>query len=457
MKLHYWALFGTLAAACLPASAQKTPKIPIEQFKLKNGLRVILSEDHSAPVVGLALAYDVGSRSEVKGRTGFAHLFEHMMFQGSAHVGKFEHPRIIEAAGGVMNGFTRTESTTYIETVPSEKLPLVLWLESDRMRSLAVTAENLKNQQEVVKEEKRLNYDNVPYANARRVKLPELAYSNYANQHSTIGSMQDLDAATLTDVQSFFKTYYAPNNATLVLVGDLNPKEARKLVTQYFGDIPNQPAPPTPDLKEPKQTAEKREVYNDPLARLPALMLAWHGPSLGDPDTYASDILMDLVFGGETSRGYQELVKKRQLAVAVQGGLDSERGPSLFTLFAVYRPNITAETMEKAIYEQIESIQKNPPSAEELQRIKTQIKAAKIRNAGPFAALGSTLSRAIEIADYAVFQNNPNLINTELDKYMAVTPDQIQAVARKYFTPENRSVVEVKPGTGATPKSGASK
>lgn len=441
---------GLISAAAI-VQAQKTPKYPLEQFRLKNGLRVILSEDHNAPVVGLALAYDVGSRSEAKGRTGFAHLFEHMMFQGSAHVGKFEHPRIIGSAGGVMNGFTRTEDTTYIETVPSEKLPLILWLEADRMRSLAVTAENLKNQQEVVKEEKRLNYDNVPYSTARRVRLPELAYANYANQHSTIGSMEDLNAATLSDVQGFFKTYYAPNNATLVLVGDLNPKEARKLITQYFGDIPSQPAPPRADVSEPKQTDERRDVYSDPLARIPAVMIAWHGPSLGDPDSYAADILMDIVFGGETSRGYQDLVKKRQMALAFQGGLETQRGPSLFSLFCVYRPSVSAADMEKAIYEQIEAIQKNPPSADELQREKTQLKAAKIRAAGPFSGFGPVLGRAIEIADYAVFQNNPNLINTELDRYMAVTPEQVQAVARKYFTPENRSVIQVKPGVNPAP------
>ncbi len=187
------------------AQAQKAQKYPIEQFKLKNGMRVVLSQDKSAPVVGLALAYDVGSKDEAKGKTGFAHLFEHMMFQGSANVGKFEHAKLIDSAGGVMNGFTRPEDTTYVETVPSEKLPLILWLEADRMRSLAVTSDNLKNQQDVVKEEKRLRYDNLPYANARQ-KLVELAIQNPSYQHSTIGSMKDLDEASLQDVKGFFKT-----------------------------------------------------------------------------------------------------------------------------------------------------------------------------------------------------------------------------------------------------------
>jgi predicted Zn-dependent peptidase len=437
------------AALVVGAAAQKSPHYPIEQFTLPNGLRVVLSEDRSAPVIGLALAYDAGSRNEVKGRTGFAHLFEHMMFQGSANVGKGEHMKYIASNGGIMNGFTRDEDTTYIETVPSDKLPLILWLEADRMRSLNVSAENLKNQQEVVKEEKRLRYDNQPYVNARQGRLQELAYSNYANQHTTIGSMEDLDAASLADVQQFFKTYYAPNNAVLVLVGDFNPKEARSLVTQYFGDIPRQPAPPRPDLTEPTQTAEKRDAVTDQLARVPALAMAWHGPSLGDPDTYAMDLLSEIVFSGESSRAYQELVKGRQMALSINGSMSSQRGPSLFTVFAVYRPTVSATDMENAIYGLLDAVKQTPPSADELKRVKTRVRASRFRGFSLFG-LESMLGRAIQIADYTVFQNNPNLINTELDRYMAVTPEQIQAAARKYFTPENRTVVEIKPGAAAS-------
>ncbi|MCW3097599.1 MAG: Peptidase [Chthonomonadaceae bacterium] len=439
-----------LLAATVTATAQKAPHYPIEQFQLPNGMKVILSQDHSTPVVGLALAYDVGSRNELQGHTGFAHLFEHMMFQGSAHVGKGEHPRIIGAAGGVMNGFTRAEDTTYIETVPAEKLPTILWLEADRMRSLAVTSDNLKNQQEVVKEEKRLSFDNRAYSNAISVRLPELAYSNYANQHSTIGSMADLDAASLSDVQSFFKTYYAPNNATLVLVGDFDPKQARDLVTRAFSDIPKQPTPPKPDLTEPTQTAEKRATMTDPLARLPGLMMAWHGPSLNNPETYAVDILCDILFGGDSSRGYQEIVKKRKLALQVQGRLQSQRGPSLIGLISIYPPNVKEADLEQAIYAQIEAIQQSVPSVDELNRIKTRLRAQRYSGGvGGFGGLDTMLGRAILIADYAVFQGDPNLVNTELERYMAVTPEQVQAVAKKYFTPQNRSVLEVQAGAGA--------
>ena len=443
-----------LLAVTVTATAQKPPRYPIEQFQLPNGLKVILSQDHSTPVVGLALAYDVGSRNELKGHTGFAHLFEHMMFQGSAHVGKGEHPRIIGAVGGLMNGFTRAEDTTYVETVPAEKLPTILWLEADRMRSLAVTPANLKNQQEVVKEEKRLSFDNRAYANAVVGRLPEMAYANDANQHPIIGSMADLDAASLTDVRSFFKTYYAPNNATLVLVGDFDPRQAREMVTRAFGDIPKQPAPPKPDLTEPVQTTEKRDTFPDPLARLPALLVAWHGPSLKDPDTYAVDILSSLLFQGESSRGYQEIVKKRKLAVSLQGSLQSQRGPSLFTLISICPPNVKQADLEQAVYAQIEAIQQSAPSVDELNRIKTRLRAGHYTGGGfGFGGLDTMLGRAIVIADYAVFQGDPNLVNTEMERYMAVTPEQVQAAAKKYFTPQNRSVLEVKPGAGA-PTSG---
>lgn len=433
------------------SSAQKAPHYPLERFSLSNGLRVIVSEDHSAPVIGVALAFDVGSRNETKGRTGFAHLFEHMMFQGTPTVGKGQYMHLIGANGGTMNGFTRTEGTVYISSMPSEKLPLSLWLEADRMRSLSVNAENLKNQQEVVKEEKRLNYDNQPYVEGRRRRLQELAFSNFANQHLTIGSMEDLDAAGLDYVQNFFKTYYAPNNAILSIVGDVNPKQVKTLVEKYFSDIPRQNTPPRPDLTEPKQTIEKRDVTTDRLARLPAVAMAWHGPSYGNPDVYAVDLLSEILFRGENSRAYQEIVKGKQLALSVQGSLDSQRGPSLFQLFAVYRPTVSESDVQNAIYAQIDAIKQTPPTREELDRVKTRLRAGRYRGAG-FNGQESMLGRAIAIADYAMFQGDPNLINTEMSRYMAVTPEQIQAVAKKYFTQENRTVVEIKPG--AAPRGG---
>jgi zinc protease len=259
------------------------PDVPIEQFTLANGLRVVFSEDHSVPVVSLAVYYDVGSRNEREGRTGFAHLFEHMMFQGSENVPKAGHFQYVFNNGGTMNGTTSSERTNYYETLPASQLPLALWLESDRMRSLKVTQENLDNQREAVKEEKRLNYDNRPYSNAF-LRLNELIYRNPANAHSTIGSMEDLDDATIEDVREFFRVYYAPNNAVLALVGDFDPAEARALVEKYFASIPAQPRPAPPDVSEPPEVASGYELYRDQFAQLPALMLGWKIPPRRTPD-----------------------------------------------------------------------------------------------------------------------------------------------------------------------------
>jgi predicted Zn-dependent peptidase len=453
------AAIAVVAAVCLPAvpaAAQTTPKFPIEDFKLKNGLRVILSEDHSIPVVAIALTYDVGARDEPKGRTGFAHLFEHMLFQGSANVKKGEHNSLIGAAGGMSNGFTRPEATTYIEMLPAEKLPLALWLEADRMRSLNVSAENLRNQQEVVKEEKRMRYDNQPYMAARVLRATELAFKNPANAHAPIGSMEDLDAANLEDVRKFFETYYVPNNATLVIVGDFKPADAKRLVREYFEGIPARPMPTRVDKTEPPRTAEVRDVFKDPLARLPALNVSWHAPSYGSPDVYPMAMLGEILFGSESSRANQELVKGRQIALAVQGGQDTYKGPSLFGVFAIHKPNVSAKEMEDAIVAEIEKIKQTPPSAEELERAKTRFLASRFRGSF-FFGFENLLGRAVEIADYAVFMNDPNLINTEVEKYRAVTPEQIQAAARKYFRPETRTVLEIAPAPAAPmgPRGGA--
>jgi predicted Zn-dependent peptidase len=249
------------------------PRVAVEQFTLENGLRVILSQDKAVPVVSVAVYYDVGSRNEPVGRTGFAHLFEHMMFQGSENVPKAAHFQRISNAGGTMNGTTSTERTNYYETLPANQLPLALWLESDRMRSLKVTQENLDNQRDAVKEEKRLRYDNQPYINAF-LRISELIYQNPHNAHSTIGSMEDLDDATVEDVREFFRVYYAPNNAVLSIVGDFEHDEARELVEKFFGSIPSQPAPPAVDVSEPEEIAQRADVYHDRFAPSPAFMLA---------------------------------------------------------------------------------------------------------------------------------------------------------------------------------------
>src|SRR6185312_5284120 len=269
--------FCLLLTAALAAAAPPKIHIPIEKYKLDNGLRVILSEDNTLPVVAVYVVYDVGSRSEEKGRSGFAHLFEHMMFEGSANVKKGEHFRFVESNGGSLNGSTHTDYTNYFETLPANKLAVALWLESDRMRSLDITAENLANQKVAVKQERRLSFDNLPYSTAISEHWPKLAFRNWQNSHSLICSFEDLNAASVEDVARFFKTYYAPNNAVLVLVGDIDIADAKKQIETYFGDIPSQPKPPSPDLAESGAAKPRKEVYKDPLAKVPGVIMGYPG------------------------------------------------------------------------------------------------------------------------------------------------------------------------------------
>ena len=328
------------------------PPTPIEQFTLPNGLRVILNQDQAVPVVSVAVYYDVGSRNERHGRTGFAHLFEHMMFQGSENVPKAAHFQYIFNAGGTMNGTTSTERTNYFETLPANHLPLALWLESDRMRSLKVTQENLDNQRNAVQEEKRLRYDNQPYVNAF-LRINELIFNNPANAHSTIGSMEDLDDATINDVREFFRIFYAPNNAVLSVAGDFEGSEARSLIEKYFSDIPRQPDPPAVDVSETDEVAVREEIFLDKLAPAPAFVLGWKIPARRTPEFYAISLAGELLFEGDSSRLYQKLVKGDESVVSIQGGLDERRGPSALYVFALPKPGQEVSTIRRQIVDQI--------------------------------------------------------------------------------------------------------
>src|ERR1700720_1989699 len=298
------------------AASGHSVQIPIQQVTLKNGLRVVLSEDHAAPTVSLCITFDVGSRNELPGHTGFAHLFEHMMFQGSQNVGKGEHLILVRVNGGAVNGTNNEDSTNYYESVPANKMDMALFLESDRMRALRITPANLDNQRSTVQEERRLRMDNQPYGKTNEI-LGDLAYDNFAYKHSTMGSMSDLDAASLDDVAQFFKTYYAPNNAVLALVGDFKPAEALAKIKKYFEDIPRQTAPPAVDMAEPAQTAERRAVVEDSFARLARLDIVYKTIPANTPDFYALDMLGDILFGALTSRLYQKLVKEKAAALQV--------------------------------------------------------------------------------------------------------------------------------------------
>ncbi|HEX6185559.1 MAG TPA: pitrilysin family protein [Pyrinomonadaceae bacterium] len=414
------------------------PQIGVERYTLANGLRVVLSEDHSVPVVSVAVYYDVGSRNEREGRTGFAHLFEHMMFQGSENVPKAGHFQYVFNNGGTMNGTTSSERTNYFETLPSSQLPLALWLESDRMRSLKVTQENLDNQREAVKEEKRLSYDNRPYSSAF-LRLNELVYRNPRNAHSTIGSMEDLDAATVEDVQEFFRVYYAPNNAVLTVCGDFDPAEARALVERYFATIPSQAPPPPVDVSEPEEVASRGEVYRDPFAQLPAIMLGWKAPARRTPEFYPLSLGSDLLLDGDSSRLYQRLVKDEESVVGIQGGLGERRGPSTLYIFAIPKPGHTTEAIRATIREEVERLGTEGPSPEEMEKLRNTLLNDAVRSRQ------STLYRAQRLAEYTLYDGDPTLLNTELTRYLAVTPEEIRAAVGKYLLTDNHSVIEVVP------------
>jgi zinc protease len=426
---------AVLGAVLTGSAAQPSvPKIDFTKHTLANGLRVILAPDHTAPVVAISVTYDTGSRNERPGRTGFAHLFEHMMFQGSEHVGKGEHFILVFNNGGNMNGTTNEDRTNYFEALAKNQLDLALFLESDRMRSLAVNQANLDNQRNAVQEERRVGIDNQPYGKAEE-EIDNLAYDNFGYKHSTIGSMADLDAATVDDVKDFFRIYYAPNNAVLALVGDFDPAEALQKVEKYFGSIPSQPAPPPVVMNEPEHYGERRETIYDPLARVPMILMAYHIPAGNTPDNYAMQVLANVLATGESSRLYQLLVKEKQLVTQVQVQADARRGPSLFYILANLRPGVKTEDVEKAIDEEIDNVRKNGITERELEKARTQFRRSQIQGRQ------SDLNVAIRLGHDAVYFNDPDLINTIFEKYNAVTADQVKQAAVKYLLPTERAVV----------------
>jgi zinc protease len=433
-------LIGLLMCALLaPMSILAVPKertvsVNFKESKLKNGLRVILVEDHSAPVIALSITYNVGSRNERQGRTGFAHLFEHMMFKGSQNVGTGEHFYLIFNNGGNMNGTTNEDRTNYFEALPSNQLDLALYLEADRMKSLVISKENLDNQRNAVQEERRQGVDNQPYGKSSEVQQ-ELLYDNFAYKHTTIGSMEDLNAASVEDVASFFKMYYAPNNAVLTLVGDFNSADALKKIKQNFEAIPKQPDPPPVDMTEPGQKAERRASVDDALARAPQVDIAFKAVPGNTPDFYALQVLSASLQSGQSSRLYQTLVKDKQLVTNVFGFMDEKRGPGALYISATLKPGGKPADVEAAIYDEIARLQKEGIADWELQKAKNTTRRNFINS------LQSSLSRAIQIGQYTVYYNEPGLINMRLDKVNAVTKADVQRVANKYLTATNRTVV----------------
>jgi zinc protease len=421
-------------APALVAAEPGIPRLDFTDTHLENGLRVIIAPEHSAPAVAVAVTYDVGSRNERPGRTGFAHLFEHMMFQGSENVGKGEHFLLVLNNGGGMNGTTHEDFTNYYQIMPKNQLDLVLYLESDRMHSLAVNQANLDNQRNAVQEERRLGIDNQPYGKAY-LEIDNLAYDNFAYKHSTIGYMADLNAASLQDVRDFFRVYYAPDNAILTIVGDVNPQVALDKVKKYFGAIPSQPVPKGPDLTEPPHYGERREAIDDPLARLPMVLMAYHIPRGDTPENNSALVLANILGSGRSSRLYQHLVKDKQLATQVQVQADWRIGPSLFYVLAIPRPGVQPEDLEKAIYAEIDAVQREGITVRELEKARTQFRRNIIQSRE------SALTTATRLGEYAVKFDDPNLINTAYDKLSAVTADQVKEFAQKYLIATGRAVV----------------
>jgi predicted Zn-dependent peptidase len=418
------------------AEAFKLAPLKLEEYTLENGLRVVFNQDNSIPVVSIAVYYDVGSRNEREGRTGFAHLFEHMMFQGSENVPKAAHFQYIMKAGGTMNGTTSSERTNYFETLPANQLPLALWLESDRMRSLAVTQENLDNQREAVKEEKRLRYDNQPYGEVFDLII-EMIYKNFANAHSTIGSMDDLDAATVEDVQEFFRVFYAPNNAVMAISGAFDIDEAKRLIDKYFGSIPAQPVPASIDVNEPEEVAVHYKEFEDKLAPFPAFLLGWKIPPRRTPEFYALYLGGKLLYDGESSRLYQKLVKGDESVIQLFGFTDERRGPSSIFIGAIPKPERDLSQIREIIMAEIRSIAEFGPTPAEMEKLQNQLLNDTIR------ARQSSMRRAQDIAEYALYDGDPALVNSELDDLLAITGDRIKEAVAKYLNTENRALLNV--------------
>ncbi len=419
------------------------PQVAFTETRLPNGLRLIISEDHLAPVAAVNVWYGVGSKHEVPGKTGFAHLFEHVMFQGSANVGKAEHIALVQAAGGTMNGTTWLDRTNYFETMPSHQLELALWLEADRMGTLldALSQENLDNQREVVKNEKRWSYDNRPYGTWNEKLQAHLFPESHPYHHSTIGSMDDLNAASLDDVQQFFRTFYAPNNAVLSVVGDVEPDQVREWTRRYFGAIAANPdIPPLPDLSLPPTLGgERRETVPDKIP-LPRVYVGFRAPPFGDTALDALDVASQILAGGKGSRLHKRLVRQERIAQDVAlFTLGFIGGASITAGWATLRPGVEIERVERTLHEELERLATEEVSDDELARAKALIESDEL------GALSRVEERADRLSMYATLFDDPGLINRMLPRYLAVTPAAIRDVASRVLRADNRVVLTYVP------------
>jgi len=420
-------------------------QVPIQSAMLKNGLRVVIAPDTTAPVATVGVYYKIGFRLEPQGRSGFAHLFEHMMFQGSENAPKMQHIKLINSSGGVLNGSTMYDVTNYYEAVPSNALERVLWLEADRMRALKVDDENLRNQRDVVKEEVRVNVLNQPYGGFPWLDMPPVAFRNWANAHNFYGDFADLDAAGLADVQKFFRTYYVPNNAVLLMLGDLNPEEGLALAERYFAAIPAGAAPQFADPSEPTQKQERRGHVEEKFGTLPAMAIGYVLPKRRTPDWHAMALLDNALHGGRAGRIHRELVLEKQIAVEADGGIDDlfgYNGPSQMTTRILHKPEYTAEQTLGAFDQVMREVQEKGITEDELEQLKVKGRSDYFSTLeGGRGGYMPRYGLMHLLACFTLFDGEPQLVNTILDGFLAVTRDEIQAVAQKYLRPENRAIV----------------
>ena len=419
-------------------------EVPVEYYQLDNGLKVILSPDQTSPTAIVAVYYNIGFRIEPKDRTGFAHLFEHMMFQGSQNLGKMEFIKLVQENGGVLNGSTRFDFTNYFEIVPANKLETMLWAEADRMRGLDITQENLTNQQGVVKNEVKVNVLNQPYGGFPWLDMPQYANTNWYNAHNFYGDLEDLDAATLEDVESFFNTYYAPNNAALAVVGDFDMAQTKKWIQEYFGDIPAADLPAKPDISEPRQEKEKEFVKNDSLANKPAIAIAYHMPERNTPEYYAMGLLNQILIQGDNALLQKKLVDELGYTSNVTGGINylgnmfNYNGPMQLMFNFTYDSETSKEQVVTAVDEVINNLEVTPDMLENaLVKMRSQL----------YDELGGTfgLGRADLLATFALFDDNPARINELEEEFKKMTPQLMNQTVEEYLRKTNRTILVVNP------------
>ena len=448
-RLRVFAVLG-LSIACATSGGAQSSKfeIPVTSGTVSNGLRYVLSPDHSAPIVTVAVYYHIGFRIEPRDRTGFAHLFEHLMFQGSQNLGKMEFIKLVQSNGGVLNGSTRFDFTNYFETVPANTLQTFVWAEADRMRSLAITQDNLTNQQGVVKSEVRVNVLNRPYGGFPWLDMPQYANTNWYNAHNFYGDLRDIDAATLADADAFHKTYYSPRNAVVVITGDFVVSEAAAWIQKYFGNIPDTPLPPRPDLTEPKQEKEIRASKTDSLATRPALAFAYHMPPRNTPEYFAMGLIDQILLQGHDAKLYQALVQRAGVTGDVSGGINllgnmfDYEGPMVWTVSLFHDAQHSPDEILELADAVIDSLRTAPVDPATLERARVKERADLYNIIGGQAGFG----RADLLASYALFDNNANDVNSLEGQFRAVTPAVILRTAKEYLRPTNRTVLTIVPG-----------